>query len=314
MDIAVYVGGLAEPVTLDESITAARRAADAGLAGVWAAQALSWDSLTLLALVGAELPGIAVGSAVVPIPQRHPLVLAGQALTVQAAVGGRFSLGIGAGVGVMVEGVFGLARDRPALRMREYLSVLQPLLRGEAVDHRSPTLTVSGQVTAPDVAPPQVLVAALGPAMLRIAGEHADGTVTWMTGPRTLADHVVPAVQRGAEGAGRPAPRVVAGVLVCVTDDPDGARGQIASRYGLAGQVPEYRAVLDREGAAGPQDVAAIGDEDAVARHIRRLADAGVTELAAAPFGTPAEQSRTLALLAELAPRQADGVCAVRTG
>ncbi|MEN3265269.1 TIGR03564 family F420-dependent LLM class oxidoreductase [Pseudonocardia sp.] len=305
MEIATYIGGLAGPTTLEEAVVAARRAADAGLAGVWAAQGLGWDSLTLLALVGAEVSGIRIGSAIVPTPQRHPLVLAGQALSVQAAVGGRFTLGIGAGVGAMVEGMFGLPRDRPALRMREYLAVLNPLLRGEAVDFHGETLAATGQVEVPGAKPPQVLVAALGPEMLRVAGEHADGTATWMTGPRTLADHIVPTVRRAAREAGRGAPRVVAGVLVCVTDDPDSSRDRLASQYELAGQVPEYRAVLDREGAAGPWDVAAIGDEATVTHHLRRLADAGVTELAAAPFGTADEQARTLSLLAVLTPASA---------
>jgi Luciferase-like monooxygenase/SnoaL-like domain len=201
-----------------------------------------------------------------------------------------------------VEGMFGLPRDRPALRMREYLAVLRPLLRGEPVDHHGETLTVRGQVGVPGATPPQVLLAALGPEMLKVAGEHADGTATWMTGPRTLADHIVPKLMRAAQEAGRRAPRVVAGLLVCVTDDPDGAREQIASQFAPAGGVPEYRAVLDREGAAGPQDVAAIGNEAAVMRQLRRLADAGVTELVAAPFGTADEQARTQSLLADIAP------------
>lgn len=302
MDIAVYVAEPGRPSSLEDAVVGARRAADAGLTGVWAAQALDWDSLTLLALVGAAVPGISIGSAVVPTPQRHPLVLAGQALSVQAATGGRFTLGIGAGVGAMLDAMFGLPRDRPVLRMREYLAVLRPLLRGEAVDHHGETLTAVGQVEVPGATPPQVLLAALGPEMLKVAGELADGTVTWMAGPRTLADHIVPTVMRAAQEAGRAAPRVVAGILVSVTDDPDSARDRIAARYGLAGRVPEYRAVLDREGATGPPDVAVIGDEAGVTRHLRRMADAGVTELAVAPFGTPDAQARTLSLLAGLAP------------
>jgi F420-dependent oxidoreductase-like protein len=182
--------------------------------------------------------------------------------------------------------------------MREYLSVLTPLLRGEAVDHRGETLTAVGSVGVPGAEPPPVLVAALGPAMLRLAGELTDGTITWMTGPRTLADHIVPSITRAAEDAGRPAPRVVAGLVVCVTDDEAGVRGRIADQFALAGQVPEYRAVLDREGATGPQDVVIVGDEDAVAKDIHRLADAGVTEFLASPFGDAAEQGRTLAVLA----------------
>lgn len=302
MDIAVYVGDLTGPGTLEDSVSQARRAEDGGLGGVWAAQALGWDSLTLLALVGAVIPRVRLGTAVVPIPQRHPLVLAGQALSVQAAVGGRLTLGIGSGVGVMVQGMFGLPHDRSARRMREYLSVLLPLLHGEAVEHHGETLVAVGQVQLPALEPPQVLLAALGPAMLRIAGENADGAVTWMAGPRTLGQYIVPTLNRATQAAGRNSPRVVAGALVCVTDDNDSVRSRIASRYAVAGQVPEYRAVLDREGAAGPEDVAVIGDEGSVARQLQRFADAGVTELAAGPFGTPAEQARTMALLADLRP------------
>ncbi|SNQ48694.1 F420-dependent oxidoreductase, MSMEG_4879 family (modular protein) [Frankia canadensis] len=302
MDIAVYVGDVSGPSSLEESVTAARTAACGGASAVWAAQALGWDSLTLLALVGAAVPEIGLGTGVVPVAQRHPLVLAGQALSVQAAVGGRLTLGIGAGVGAMVGGVFGLPHDQPARRMREYLSVLGPLLRGEAVEHHGETLTAVGQIDLPTTCPPPVLLAALGPHMLRVAGELTDGTVTWMAGPRSLGQHIVPTLTRAARTAGRDDPRVVAGALVCVTDDRDSARGRIAARYALAGQVREYRAVLDREGVGGAQDVAVIGDEDSVARHLRGFADAGVTELAAAPFGTAQEKARTTAVLAGLAP------------
>jgi alkanesulfonate monooxygenase SsuD/methylene tetrahydromethanopterin reductase-like flavin-dependent oxidoreductase (luciferase family) len=135
--------------------------------------------------------------------------------------------------------------------------------------------------------------------MLRVAGELADGTVTWMTGPRTLADHIVPSISEAAAAAGRPVPTVAAGLVVCVTSDE--VRERIARQFALAGQVPEYRSVLDREGAAGPQDVVIIGDEDDVARHLRRLADAGVTDFIASPFGTTSEQDRTIAVLADLA-------------
>lgn len=151
----------------------------------------------------------------------------------------------------------------------------------------------------PGATPPPVLVAALGPAMLRVAGEPADGTVTWMAGPRTLGEHIVPSITKAAESAGRPAPRVVAGLIVSVTGDPDAVRTRAAERFGVAGQVPEYRAVLAREGAAGPQDVVTAGDGSPVRRELRRLADTGVTDLPAAPFGDAEEHARTFALLAE---------------
>jgi F420-dependent oxidoreductase-like protein len=286
---------------MEEIVGQVRTAADAGFSTAWSAQAFGWDALTALAVVGGRVPGIGLGTAVVPIPQRHPLVLASHALSVQAAVGDRLTLGIGAGIAMMVQNMFGLPGDRPARRMREYLSVLAPLLRGENVTHQGETLTAVGVVNVPGAKPPPVLVAALGPAMLRLAGELADGTVTWMAGPRTLADHIVPSITRAAEAAGRPAPQVVAGLVVCVTNGEAAVRERIAEQFALAGRVPEYRAVLDREGAAGPQDVVIVGDEDDVARRIRRLADAGVTEFIASPFGGAEEQDRTVRVLGELA-------------
>ena len=301
MDIGITVGEVRGPATLDEVTAQVRAAADAGFATAWSAQALGWDALTTLAVTGSRIPGVGLGTAVVPVPQRHPLVLASQALTVQAAADNRLILGIGAGIGMMVRGMFGLPADRPVLRMREYLSVLVPLLRGENVAYQGQTLSAAGGAALPGVTPPPVLLAALGPAMLQVAGQHADGTVTWMTGPRTLAEYVVPTISKAATAAGRPEPRIIAGLPVCVTDDPEAVRERIAQQFGIAGQVPEYRAVLDREGAAGPQDVALAGDEQAVARQLRRLADAGVTEFMASPFGTSEEQARTTAVLAGLA-------------
>jgi F420-dependent oxidoreductase-like protein len=300
MDIGIAVGDLRGPTTAADLVEQVRCAAGAGHATAWVSQAVGWDALTALA-VAAQVPGIALGTAVVPVPQRHPLVLAGQALGVQAASGGRLTLGIGAGVGVMLTTMFGLPADRPAARMREYLQVLRPLLRGEPVEHRGAGLTAVGAVDVPGAAAPPVLLAALGPAMLRVAGELADGTVTWMTGPRTVHEHVVPRLTTAA--AGRPAPRVVVGLPVCVTADERGARERIGAYFAMAAQVPEYRATLDREGVAGPADVAVVGDEDAVLRQVGRLRDAGTTEFLAAPFGTPQEQQRTVAALADPAFR-----------
>lgn len=301
MRIGLAVGDLRGPVTAEELARQVRSAAERGLSGVWASQAFGWDALTALAVAGVQVPEIELGTAVVPVPQRHPLVLAGQALSVQAATGNRLTLGIGAGISMMVTGMYGLPADRPAARMREYLSILRPLLRGEAVSHQGETLTAVGQVGVAATTPPPVLLAALAPAMLRLAGELADGTVTWMTGPRTLADHIVPSITKAADAAGRPSPRVVAGLLVSVTDDEHGVRGRIAEQFGLAGQVPEYRAVLDRERAAGPQDVVIAGNENQVERQLRRLRDAGVTDFFAAPFGSPDEQDRTIEVIAALA-------------
>lgn len=302
MQIGLAVGDVRGPAPWTQVVDQVRAAAAGGFGTAWSSQATGWDAVTAIGLAAAAIPGIAVGTAVVPVAQRHPLVLAAQALTVQAATGGRLTLGVGAGVGAMVTGMFGLPADRPVQRMREYLAVLNPLLQGHSVDHRGETITAVGAVTLADgAAAPSVLLAAMGPRMVQLAGESSDGVVTWMTGPRALGQYVVPTVSLAATAAGRPAPRIVAGLPVCVTSAPEDVRRRIAEQFALAAQVPEYRATLDREGVAGPQDVAIVGTETQVAQALTRLADAGVTEFMAAPYGTADEQDRTIDLLAGLA-------------
>lgn len=294
MRIGLAVGDVRGPASLADVIQQTREAAS-GFSTAWISQALGVDALTALAIAGREVGDIELGTAVIPIPQRHPLTLAGQALTVQAATGNRLTLGIGTGIAAMTAGMYGLPTNRPVQRMREYLHVLRPLLLGEAVDFEGETLKASGAVQLPPASAPQVLLAALGPAMLRVAGELADGVVTWMTGPRTLAEHIVPSVQKAAAAAGRPEPRVVAGLAVCVTDDADEVRARFDARFAMAGQVPEYRAMLDREGVASPAELLIAGSETQVAQAITRLASTGITDLMLTPFGTPEEQRRTTA-------------------
>ncbi|MBA2495815.1 MAG: TIGR03564 family F420-dependent LLM class oxidoreductase [Acidimicrobiia bacterium] len=279
-----------------------RGLAAAGLHSVATSQIFGYDALTLLAVVGAAVPDIELVTAVVPTYPRHPIALAAQALTVQAVTGGRLTLGIGLSHQVVVEGVYGLSYDRPARHMREYLSVLGPLLRGEQVAFEGETMRVAtmGPLEVGAPAPP-VLVAALGPVMLGLAGSLADGTSTWMTGPATVDAHITPTITAAAEAVGRSRPRVSVGLPVCVTHDPDAARSRADTVFAIYGRLPSYRAMLDREGAAGPGDVAVVGDEESVAAQLRALAEVGATECTAAPFGSAEERARTVALVTGLA-------------
>jgi F420-dependent oxidoreductase-like protein len=270
---------------------------------MWSSQIFGHDAMSVFAVVGREVPDVELGTAVIPIHPRHPMVLANQALTVQDACGGRFVLGIGLSHQMVVEGVWGLSFDRPVRYMREYLSVLVPLLAGEQVSFAGEMIRTStiGPLANATGDPPPVIVAALGSAMLRVAGEMADGTITWMTGHDTIANHVAPTITAAAEKAGRPAPRVVVCLPVCVTTDPDGARQAAAKTFAIYGQLPSYRAMLDREGAAGPPDLAIVGDEDSVAAQIRSFETIGATDLSGVMFGSSEERERTAALLGELA-------------
>lgn len=299
--IHVALSGRADNA-ITELVEAARHAHEAGL-DFWVPQLTDIDALTALAAVGREVPGLQVGTAVVPTYPRHPMVMAMQALTVQAATGGRLVLGIGLSHQVVIEGAFGLSFSKPVRHMREYLEILMPLLHDGTVAFEGEELTARpfAPMKPAGATPPPVLVAALGTQMLNLAGRLADGTALWMVGPRTIADHIVPTITKAAQDAGRPAPQVAVGLPVSVTADPDGARAKAAQAFGFYNNLPSYRAMLDKEGAGGPADVAVVGDEESVARQLRGLGEVGATSLSLPVFGTSEERQRTMRLLSDLA-------------
>jgi len=255
-----------------------------GFDAVWFGQIFGVDALTVIALAGQRTSRIGLGTAVVPTYPRHPFVMAQQALTVQSACGGRFTLGVGLSHHPVVEGTWGLSYERPARHMREYLSVLRPLLQEGKVAFSGALFRTNGGVQVPGAKPTPVLIAALAPTMLKIAGTLADGTITWMTGVKTIESHIVPSLTAATKAAGRSGPRVVVGLPIAVTDDADAARERAARTFVVYGQLPNYRRVLDREGVEGPKDVVIVGDEKACERQLRELASAGATDLCAAMF------------------------------
>jgi F420-dependent oxidoreductase-like protein len=287
--------------TLDDAIAQVADLKRRGLSSAWLAQIFGLDALTAITVIGREVRDIELGTAVIPTYPRHPQALAMQALTTQAAIGNRLALGIGLSHQLVIEGMYGMSFDKPARHMREYLSILKPLLNGENVAVNGDTLTWRGMgpLDIPGAKAPTLLLAALAPRMLELAGAIADGTVTWMTGPATVGDHIVPSITKAAEAEGRPAPRIGVGLPVSVTANPDAAREQAANVFAIYGQLPSYRAMLDREGAEGPADVAIVGDEGTVVKEIQRVMDAGATDFVAAVFGSREEQARTLDVLTE---------------
>lgn len=293
-------GGDSAGRTVDAIVAGARAAERDGFATFVLPQIFGLDNMSVLSIIGREVPRIELATGVVPTYSRHPMTMAQQALTVQAASGNRFTLGIGLSHQIVVESMWGLSFEKPLRHMREYLAVLLPLLRDGAVSFSGETISTQGTLDVADRHAPPVVVAALGPKMLELAGTVADGTATWMTGPATLASYTVPAITTAAERAGRPAPRIMASLPVCVTDDADAAKERAATEFQVYGILPSYRAMLDREGATGPGDVAIIGDEGTVGKAAARLADAGVTEFVAVEYGTRAERERTREVLKSL--------------
>jgi len=265
-------------------------AADLGFTQYWAPQIFDLDILTAFAVVGSRVPNIRLGTAVVPTYPRHPMALAQQALTVNQATDGRLDLGIGLSHKPVVEGMWGLSFDRPVKHMSDYLKILVPLLEDQGVSHGGELVTGRGQIGVKAERPP-VFVAALGEQMLKLAGRLADGTVTWMTGPATIDQLTGPTIRAAAADAGRAEPQIVAALPVCVTTDVDGARERAATEYAIYGQLPSYRAMLDREGMGGPEDLAAIGSAEVVQAAMQRFLDAGATTVVANVFGSVEEQA-----------------------
>jgi F420-dependent oxidoreductase-like protein len=267
---------------------------------LWLNDGYNIDPLTAIAAMGTAVDGLRFGTAIVTILPRHPLTLAGQAMTVQTATQNRFTLGIGPGHRHQVETKLGLRWDRPASYTEEYVRVLRPLLAGEETDFQGELLRAQGRLQFDGVAPPPVLVAALRPRMLRLAGEHADGTVVVWTGVRNVGEWIVPRVTEAAGRAGRPAPQVAVNVPLCITDDPEGTRAWSAQAFAVSKVVPTYRELFEREAGpgAGPENVVLVGDEAAVERQLRSYADAGATEFVAFPFGP--DLPRTIAFLGEM--------------
>ena len=307
MRIGLFIGTMGAADTLAGQVAQSAEAEADGFDSFWTAQVAGVDALTLLALCGGATEKIELGTAVVPTYPRHPMALAQQALTAQAAAGGRLTLGIGVSHRPVVEDRWGMSFRAPASHMDEYLTILQSLMATGSVDFAGDHFSVSGEIARTWETPPSVRVAALAPRMLRMAGERTDGTITWMVGPRALETHIVPRLTRAAASANRASPRVCVGLPICVTDNASAGFEAASGYFHRYGGLPSYRRMLDIEGVESPAEAAIIGDEAEVEIRLRALASAGATDFLASifPTGADAEASaaRTRALLKSLVGR-----------
>lgn len=305
MTLGATLGSTSRQLPIDDTVRLAREARDAGLHSAWFGQSFAYDSPSLAAIVGREVPGLQVGTAAIPVFGRHPLLVSSQAQTAQAATGGRYHLGLALGTRHLTETGFGLPYERPIGLLREFLTALRPLLETGSADFHGELLTATTPYPAsvPGAEPPvPVLVAAMGPQALRVSGELADGILPFLAGPRALAEHVVPALRAAAEAAGRPALRVVALVPGVVTSDADAVREAAAEALALYERIPSYQRVIGLSGAERAADLALIGDEETVAAGIRRYREAGATEVVftATEVNGEEDRRRTWKLLGEL--------------
>lgn len=286
--------------TIDQFVAEAASAKERRYHTFWSSQIFGHDALTALAIAGREVPGIELGTAVVPTYPRHPWVMAQQALTTQAATGGRLCLGIGLSHQIVVESMWGLSYAKPVRHLREYLTVLMPLLEGKPVKHQGEEYRVQGAIDAVGSSRPSVVVAALGPQMLKVTGELADGTSTWCVGPKTLEALTIPTLRQSAADAQRPDPRVVCALPISVTDDVARARKLADQVFAVYDTLPSYKTMMNREGVEGPGGIAIVGTEAEVREQVQHLEAIGVTDFNAGVFSNdPEERARTEAVLRE---------------
>lgn len=284
---------------VDDIVSQARRAHERGVHRVWLAQQFDYDAISLAALIGAAVPGLGTGTSVVPFNPRHPLTVASQAQTAQAAAHGNFSLGLGLGAHDIERTSFGISPPNTIARLREYLTILRSIFDTGAVDFRGEEFTASPAwpVGLAGGSPVPVYVAAMGPKALRVAGELADGTLPYLAGPRTIAEFIEPTIAEAAAEAGRPSPRIIAFVPAQLTDDVQAARAAAEEQLGFYATIPSYQKVIAREGVDSLADLAAVGDARAVGRIVQRYLDAGATDVVFSPL----DRSRPDEALWELA-------------
>jgi F420-dependent oxidoreductase-like protein len=287
---------------VDDVVAQARRAYDVGVRQVWLAQQFDHDAISLAGLVGAAVPGLGVGTSVVPINPRHPLIVASLAQTAQAASHGNFSLGLGLGAHEPERLAFGTSWPNTIGRLREHLQVLKSIFDTGSVDFHGEQFTASPAwpVKVAGGTPIPVYVAAMGPKALQATGELADGTLPYLAGPRTIAEFIEPTIAKAAADAGRPAPRIIAAVPALVSDDIDAARTFATEQLSFYETIPSYQKVLAREGIASAAELAAIGSAEAVTRQLQSYLDAGATDVVLSPLDRTAPSEELWAVAAAL--------------
>ena len=307
MKISIFIGLRSSTPGLSGLIETSVRAETDGFDGAWLPQLFMEDVLTAISVIGERTNRIELGTAVVPSFTRHPWTMAQQALTAQVATGGRLALGIGPSHKVTIEGNFGLRFERIAEHIDEYVSIVRELVDTGSVDFTGQHYRVRGEMEVAGAGRFPILISALGPRMLDVAGRLADGTVTWMVGRNALERHIAPRIRTAAERSGRPAPRICVGVPIAVTDNRERATEEAGSRFAGYARLPSYRRMLDIEGADGPAEVAVVGSEAEVERQLRGYAESGATDILAMifPVGSSEEASseRTWSLLRSLVGR-----------
>ncbi len=291
MRVGINGTGLVQTASIDAIAAHAKVAAEDGFSSYWLAEHPTGglDAMTVLTVVGLQVPEIELGTAIIPTFPRHPMVLAGQVHTLHNAIGSRFTLGIGLSHETMMAQL-GIPFDRPIRHLKEYLSALMPLLNEGRVSFKGDMISCEADTFFKPEQPTPVVVAALGPQALKVAGRLSDGTTLAWVGPRTIREHIKPRITEAAVGANRAAPRIIATLPICVTNNEDTVRARISKNLKMYGELPSYKAMFEREGVSEPGELAMVGSAAKVTDLLEELAISGVTDFAASEFTTSREE------------------------
>lgn len=299
MKFGINGTGLVQAASIDAIEKHAQQAENDGFSSYWLAEHPTGglDAMTVLTIVGRSVKSIELGTAIIPTFPRHPMVLAGQTHTLQNAIDNRFTLGIGLSHQTMMAQL-GIPFERPILHLKEYLSILVPLLNEGKVSFKGELISCDAQTFFQPTQATEVVVAALGPQALKVAGRLADGTTLAWVGPRTIADHIKPRLTEAADAAGKTKPRIIATLPVCVTDNEQKIRDLISKNLKMYSQLPSYKAMFEREGVSEAGELALVGTAAKVQDLLAAVDAAGVTDFAASEFTTnPDEKAQTRELL-----------------
>ena len=284
MNIGLFIGGIGSAGTMSEQIDSLVSAVEEGFDSFWMAHIMDVDAMSMMCVAAEKTSRIEIGTAVTPTYLRHPIAMAQQALTVQIMAKGRFTLGLGVNHKPVVESRFGMKFDRPLRHVREYIKIVGDLFREGQVDYQGELFSANTAFTMQERYKTQILLAALGPKMLGTAGEMTDGTITWMTGPETIKSHTLPLLLESANKHGKHRPRVVAAVPVALTPDKGEGFKSASDYFHRYGQLPSYRAMLNREGVETPAEMAIVGNEQEIEKKLTEYSEAGTSDFAAQIF------------------------------
>ena len=294
MNIGLFIGGIGSAGTISEQINSLVAAEEEGFDSFWMAHIMDVDVMSMMCIAAEKTSRIEIATAVTPTYLRHPIAMAQQALTLQTIAKGRFTLGLGVNHKPVVESRFGLKFDKPVRHVREYIEIVKDLFQEGQVNYEGKLFSANTAFTMKERHETQILLAALGPQMLKTAGEMADGSITWMTGPETIKSHTLPQLLDSAKKYGKPKPRLVAAVPVALTSDKGEGFNVASDYFHRYGQLPSYRAMLNREGIESPAEMAIVGNEEEIEKKFREYSEAGTSDLAVQIFPVGPNQKESI--------------------